>query len=279
MSEVEAMLARHRTLSIVALATLILLAWGWLLLGAGMDMAPTASIMPSGLAPQDSMPDPMPNPMMAMTMPADVSWSAGRFALTLAMWWVMMVAMMLPSAAPMILLYARVVAHRDPARRPATESFLAGYLLAWGLFSLLVTMAQWRLSAAAMFAPMAMASSSRWLSAGLLVAAGLYQLSPWKDACLRQCRNPALFLSRHYRTGRMGALRMGMIHGAWCVGCCWMLMALLFVGGIMNLAWIALLTVLVALEKLLPWGRLVALTAGLACMLLGVLLVARGGIG
>lgn len=268
-TELEAALARHRIWSIAALGALILLAWGWLLMGAGMGMAPMASLVPSGLAPQDQMPD----PVMALMMPVDAPWTAAQFALTLAMWWVMMVAMMLPSAAPMILLYARAVTHRGTVVRPATESFLAGYLLIWGLFSLLATTAQWRLSLAAMMEPMAMASSSRWLSAGVLIGAGLYQLSPWKDACLRQCRNPAQFLSRQYRPGRAGALRMGMIHGAWCVGCCWMLMALLFVGGIMNLAWIALLTLLVALEKLLPWGRLVAVAAGLGCVLGGVMLV------
>ncbi|WP_150291516.1 DUF2182 domain-containing protein [Sphingobium estronivorans] len=273
-TEVEAVLARHRILSLAALATLILLAWGWLLLGAGMDMAPMASLAPAGLQPPDAMPDPMPDSTMAMPMPAASPWTAAQFALTLAMWWVMMVAMMLPSAAPTILLYARAVSHREIETRPATESFLAGYLLVWGLFSLLATIAQGWLSAAAMLAPMAMASSSRWLSAGLLAAAGLYQLSPWKDACLRQCRNPAVFLSRYYRPGRTGALRMGMVHGAWCVGCCWMLMVLLFVGGIMNIAWIALLTLLVALEKLLPWGRFVSLATGLACIGLAVMLVA-----
>ncbi|WP_176594295.1 DUF2182 domain-containing protein [Sphingobium sp. EM0848] len=264
-AEVEAVLARHRILSVMALAALILLAWGWLLLGAGMGMAPMASLAPSGLQPQD--------PMMAMMMPVVGPWTAAQFALTLIMWWVMMVAMMLPSAAPTILLYARAATHRKTIVRPATESFLAGYLLVWGLFSLLATTAQWRLSAAAMLAPMAMASSSHWLSAGLLAAAGLYQFSPWKDACLRQCRNPATFLSRYYRPGRTGALRMGMIHGAWCVGCCWMLMALLFVGGVMNLVWIALLTLLVAMEKLLPWGRLISVATGLGCIAWAVLLV------
>ncbi|AEG50958.1 Protein of unknown function DUF2182, transmembrane, metal-binding protein [Sphingobium chlorophenolicum L-1] len=258
---VEAVLARHRLWSAVALAALVLLAWGWLLTGAGMDMAPMASLAPSGLE--------TPDPMMAMMMPAAEPWTAAQFALTLAMWWVMMVAMMLPSAAPVMLLHARVVSNRTAAARPATEAFLLGYLLVWGLFSLLATTAQWRLDATASFSPMAMAASSRGLAAALLIAAGVYQISPWKDACLRQCRNPAQFLSRHYRPGWTGALRMGMVHGAWCVGCCWMLMALLFAGGIMNLAWIALLTLLVALEKLLPWGRAVSIAAGLGCILWG----------
>jgi len=186
--------------------------------------------------------------------------------MTFAMWWVMMVAMMLPSAAPMILLYARAV---PAAARPATESFTLGYLLIWGFFSLVATLAQWRLATAALLSSMAMATSSPSLAAALLIAAGVYQISPWKDACLRECRNPAIFLSRHYRPGWTGALRLGARHGAWCVGCCWMLMALLFVGGIMNLAWIAVLTLLVALEKLLPWGRAMSILAGAGCILLG----------
>nr|MEC6698473.1 DUF2182 domain-containing protein [Sphingobium sp. SJ10-10] len=253
----SAVLARHRLISLVALAVLIALAWSWLFSGAGMGMAPTVSLLPSGLAE---------DPMLAMMMPGDGLWTAAQFVVTLAMWWVMMVAMMLPSAAPTILLYARAV---HATARPATESFTLGYLLAWGVFSLIATLAQWRLAKAAMLSPMAMATSSRPLAAALLIAAGVYQISPWKDACLRQCRSPAQFLSRHFRPGWSGALRMGMLHGAWCVGCCWMLMALLFAGGIMNLAWIALLTLLVALEKLLPWGRAVSVAAGLGCILWG----------
>jgi predicted metal-binding membrane protein len=264
MAGVEGALARHQRLSLLALAGLVLLAWGWLLLGAGMGMAPMASLGPAGIGRAGASDD-----MMAVMMLTAGPWTAGQFAVTFAMWWVMMVAMMLPSAAPTILLYARAVGHRGGGHRPATDSFLLGYLLVWGLFSLLATSAQWRLSVAAMLSPMAMATPSRWLSALILIAAGAYQISSLKDACLRQCRNPAQFLSRHYRPGRAGALRMGLIHGAWCVGCCWMLMALLFVGGIMNLLWIALLTLLVAMEKLLPWGRATSVAAGLACVVGG----------
>lgn len=261
----QALLTRHRLISLAALALLIALSWFWLLAGAGMGMAPARSLAPPVMNPST-------DPMMAMMLDGMIGgtpWSPGQFALTLSMWWVMMVAMMLPSAAPVILLYARAAAHRSRAARPATESFLIGYLLVWGLFSLLATAAQWQLSAAALLSPMAMAASARWLCAALLIAAGVYQISPWKDACLRQCRNPAQFLSRHYRPGWNGALRMGMIHGAWCVGCCWMLMALLFAGGIMNLSWIALLTLLVAFEKLLPWGRGISVVAGLGAILWG----------
>jgi predicted metal-binding membrane protein len=186
------------------------------------------------------------------------------------MWWIMMVAMMLPSAASAILLYARVAQHSDDAGRMATGYFLGGYLAAWGLFSALATLLQHGLERAGYLAGGAMASQDRAFSAAVLIAVGLYQLSPLKDACLHRCQSPAQFLSRHWRAGAFGAMRLGLLHGAFCVGCCWMLMALLLVGGIMNLAWIAALTAIVAAEKLLPWGRWVAVVSGLGCLAWGV---------
>ena len=238
----EAALRRQRTVTAAALAVLAALAWAWLLLGAGMGMEIRADLSPfphrNGAGGMAGMP---------MAGDALATWSAARLALAFSMWWVMMVAMMLPAAAPVILLYAKAVSGRGAETKPASGSFLAGYLSVWGLFS-----------------PMSMGSAGQWFSAAVLIAAGLYQLSPLKEACLSRCRNPGAFLSRHYRPGRAGAFRLGLLHGAYCVGCCWLLMALLFVGGVMNLAWIALLTLLVAAEKLLPGGRRVALAAGLA---------------
>jgi predicted metal-binding membrane protein len=279
---VEAALRRHRAVSIGALALLTLLAWTWLLAGAGMGMDPLVSFAPAAPTPM-AMPD-MPGmdmsgaDMSSMAMPGmdmAMPWTVGRFALSVAMWWVMMVAMMLPSAAPTILLYARAASLGSAPTHPPTGSFLAGYLLAWGGFSLGAAGLQTGLETLALLAPMEMASRSHWLSGGILIAAGLYQVSPLKDVCLRQCRNPAQFLSRHYRPGVKGALRMGLIHGSYCVGCCWLLMTLLFVGGVMNLAWIALLTLIVALEKLLPYGRIIGIAAGLACMAWGGVLLLR----
>jgi predicted metal-binding membrane protein len=238
----DAVLNRQRAVTAAALVVLTVLAWGWLLLGAGMGMG-TARI--------------------AMDMDAPAEWSAANVMLAFSMWWVMMVAMMLPAAAPVILLYARATAGGDPGAQPATGSFLGGYLAVWGLFSLAAAGSQAGLERFGLLDPMTMGPTGKWFSAALLIAAGLYQLSPLKDACLSRCRNPAVFLSRHYRPGRSGAFRLGLLHGAYCVGCCWLLMALLFVGGVMNLAWIALLTLLVAAEKLLPGGRRVALAAGL----------------
>lgn len=261
---VEAMLGRHRAVSIVALIILTGLAWAWLLSGASMAMDPIISFSPLATdgIPQSATP-------MDSAMNVDSAWAAERFAVTLSMWWVMMIAMMLPSAAPTILLYGRAASHGKPAVRPDTEFFLAGYLVAWGGYSLIATVLHLLLERIVWLAPMTMASGSRWLSGGILITAGIYQLGPLKDMCLRHCRNPASFLSRNYRSGRIGALKMGLLHGTYCVGCCWLLMALLFVGGVMNLAWIALLTVIVATEKLLPHGRLIGIAMGLAIIVWG----------
>ena len=152
---------------------------------------------------------------------------------------------------------------------------MAGYLVAWGAFSLLATCLHAVLEQIGLIGAMQMASQSRWLSAAILFAAGLYQLTPVKDACLHHCRHPAQFLSRHFRPGWSGAARMGLIHGTYCIGCCSLLIFLLFVGGVMNLAWIAVLTLMVAAEKLLPHGRQVGLAAGWACIGWGLAILLR----
>ena len=264
MTAVEAALRRQRGVTIAALAMLTLLAWAWLVLGAGMGAAPYASLHLFPAALSDGMAD---MPGMAMPMAA-AGWSPGQLLLAVSMWWVMMVAMMLPAAAPVVLLYARAAA---ASSRPATGSFLAGYLGVWGAFSLLAALLQDALQRSGALAAMTMDSTAVWLSAAILIVAGFYQIGPLKEACLSHCRNPAIFLSRHFRPGRLGALRMGAIHGAFCLGCCWMLMALLFVGGVMNLAWIALLSLLVAGEKLLPGGRRLGQAAGVLFIVWGVL--------
>ncbi len=255
---VETALRRYNAVTKTALAVLVLLAWCWILAGAGTGMVPITSLA-AFPASGSSMPG------MAMAS----SWNAGRFMLTFAMWWVMMIAMMLPSAAPAILLYVRAMASSATAVRPAAGAFLTGYLVVWGGFSLLATFLQALLDRIDLLAPMEMASASRILSGVILIGAGVYQFSPLKQACLRHCRGPAHFISRHFRPGRSGALRMGIVHGAYCVGCCWLLMALLFVGGIMTLVWIAFLTILVAAEKMLPFGAHIGKFAGLGCMAWG----------
>ena len=177
----------------------------------------------------------------------------------ISMWWLMMVAMMLPSAAPTILLYANVQRrHASNVVRPWV--FTLGYAIIWLLFSIAAAAVQRAMVGAGM------ALTDRHLAGSLLIAAGLYQWSPLKSACLRQCRSPAEFLSRHWRPGAAGALRLGALHGAYCVGCCWLVMALLFVVGVMNLLWIAALTLAVAVEKLFPYGEWVGRAAA-ACLI------------
>jgi predicted metal-binding membrane protein len=192
-----------------------------------------------------------------MPMSADPSgWTAGQFFAIFAMWAVMMMAMMVPSALPMILFYSSAVkkARADGGNLAPVTVFLGGYLVVWTLFSLFAAALQWGLHQAALISPM-MVSASIWLTSGLLVMAGLYQMSPLKDGCLRYCSNPVQFITRHWRTGTSGALKMGLRHGGYCVGCCWALMILLFVGGVMNLLWVAVLAIFVLLEKILPLPR------------------------
>jgi len=199
-------------------------------------------------------------------------WTATEFGLRLAMWAVMMVAMMVPTAAPMTLLYAAVArkaaAQHNPL--PSTSVFVTGYIAMWTIFSLVATIAQHALDQAALLSP-TMVSTGAGFGAALLIAAGIYQLTPLKNACLRNCRAPAHFLARNWRTGNLGAFRMGLRLGAYCVGCCWILMGLLFVGGVMNLLWIAAIAIFVLLEKTIPFGDVSGRIAGAAMILTGVL--------
>jgi predicted metal-binding membrane protein len=183
------------------------------------------------------------------------SWDAPYTCLIFLMWTVMMVGMMLPSAAPAILLFARVARSGESPDRPVLRAYLfaLGYLVSWTAFAAVATALQALLAWLALSNAM-MESTSRLLAGGLLIAAGAYQLTPLKRACLLHCRGPAHFIATHFRRGRMGALRVGARHGLYCVGCCWALMLLLFAGGVMNLAWIAGLSLFALVEKLALFG-------------------------
>jgi predicted metal-binding membrane protein len=265
----ERLLKRDRTITLAGLAALCTLAWFYIALGAGLGMnmreMATLALFPHRQAPTMDM------GAMAPGMPA---WPPDTWALMIAMWWIMMIAMMSPSAAPTILLYARVHRHaaaqgQVPDKLAPTGPFAAGYLLVWLGFAIAAAALHWALERAGIVSAMGMDSRSRGLSGATLLAAGIYQLSPLKHVCLAHCRAPASFLSRHWRPGAGGALRLGAMHGAFCVGCCWLLMALLFVGGVMNLVWIAVLAFLVLIEKTLPPGLWVGRAAGVALVAWG----------
>ncbi len=193
------------------------------------------------------------------------------------MWVVMMVAMMLPSALPMILFHAAAVRkiNTDGSVAAAVASFAAGYIVVWTLFSVTATFAQAYLEHLALLSPM-MVSESAQLGGVLLIAAGLYQMTPIKDVCLRQCRSPLLFVVTHWRDGIGGAFRMGFRHGLFCVACCWLLMALLFVGGVMNLLLVAAIALFVLVEKLAPFGAGFGRLASVGLILAGIVVVIDG---
>ncbi len=264
----EIVLRRDRNVVAAALLVLTLLAWAYVLwLAAAMNAGVSGSV-----------PDPNMANMPGMA-PAIKAWSTTDFAVTFAMWTVMMVGMMTPSAAPMILLYARVGRQAHAAGKPfaATGWFAAGYLAAWTLFALVATAAQDALARAALLTPM-LKSANGIFGGVVLIAAGAYQWSPIKDACLAHCRGPLAFIQQHggFKGDPAGAIAIGFRHGLYCVGCCWVLMALLFVGGVMNLLWVAALAAVVLIEKILPGGRFFARGLGLVLVAAGLIFVYQG---
>ncbi len=247
---------RERLAILAALAGVSAIAWLYLYL-LDRQMADMPSMAGAAMAAQ-------PAP-----------WTATDFVLMFVMWWVMMVGMMLPSAAPMLLTFATVNRKKRARGQPyvPTAVFALGYLAAWGGYSLAATAAQWGLEQAALLTPM-MRTASPILGALLFAAAGIYQFTPLKYACLAHCRSPFDFILNRWRDGARGALRMGAGHGLYCLGCCWVLMALLFVGGVMNLLWVAAIAALVFAEKLLPAGKWAARGIARAG---GALMLAFGG--
>ena len=203
------------------------------------------------------------------------SWSFSTTILMFLMWWLMMIAMMVPSAAPTLLLFHSLKKLGSEAQRalPQTYLFLFGYLSAWAFFSVAACLMQAKLEANSLTSPMMMQSTSTYLSGALLVMAGIYQFTTFKNVCLEKCRSPAEFLAENNRKGEFGALIMGVRHGAFCLGCCWALMALLFVGGVMNLYWIVGIALYVAIEKLLPQLSWLDKVLGVSLIGAGILLI------
>jgi predicted metal-binding membrane protein len=265
----KALLRRDRIVVVLALSLLTALAWSYLLwLSAdmgmgGMDMAGFRMI-PSG---------------MGLMVPADMPWRGIEFTCVFVMWTVMMVGMMTPSAAPMFLMYARVVRQTEAQGTPftATVWFAAGYFLVWVGFSLFATLVQWALERTALL-DFTMAGTSNVLGGLVFVIAGLYQWTRLNELCLAQCQRPFEFVMRHggYRHDARGCVILGLSHGAYCVGCCWTLMALLLVGGVMNVLWIVLLALLAFLERIPSIGRLIARLAGIVLVAGGVWMFSMG---
>jgi len=258
---VAALVGRDRALVWAGIAGLTLSAWGYLIhLHRAMAEGPTEG----GLAAMPGM------------TPVLLPWTATDVLFTVLMWAVMMVGMMLPAATPVILLVAAINRRRRAQGGVVvpTAVFVLGYLLVWGGFSIGAALLQWGLQRAALLSP-ALAATSPILGGALLVGAGVYQLSPLKDTCLAHCRSPLGFLMTAWRDGWGGALRMGLGHGAYCLGCCALLMGLLFVAGVMNLVWVAAITAFVLLEKVAPAGVLIGRVASATLILLGLLILTR----
>jgi len=201
---------------------------------------------------------------MTMNMDPVSQWRVVDIGLLFMMWGIMMAGMMLPSAIPVIMLVDKLNHRRKQHSKPFTQTlyFTLGYLLAWLVYSLLATLIQWWLHHLMILSPM-MISINTGFSSAVLIFAGLYQWSPFKQKCLQLCRSPFSFISSHWREGIVGAIRLGLSHGQYCLGCCWLLMALLFVTGVMNITWIFILSMIVIVEKLLPKGEIISKTLGL----------------
>jgi predicted metal-binding membrane protein len=253
----ERVIRRDRALLAVGLAAMTVLAWAYL--------ARSAAGM-SAMAAETQM-------HAAMGMADMRTWGVSDWFGLFVMWAVMMVAMMVPSAAPVMLLVLGVYRRRnDPRARTAAIAFVTGYLVVWGVFSFAASGAQVGLHRVALLTA-DMRFGSNALAGGVLIAAGAYQFLPWKTACLTHCQSPLGFLQRYWREGAGGGLALGIRHGLFCVGCCWLVMALLFVVGVMDLVWVAVLAGFVLIEKLLRRGVLVGRVAGVAAALWGIRLL------
>lgn len=269
-SALEHVLTRDRRVVAASLAALCLLAWLYLL-HLATQMAGMSET--TGMPPGDGMSD-----MVGAAMRIDAATLADakvEFALLALMWAVMMVGMMLPSASPTILLFAALERKRaERAIGGRTAAFVFGYLGIWSLFAVVAAAAQTLLANAGLMSTQ-MAATSTLLAGGIFVAAGLYEFTPLKDRCLTRCRSPLDWIPRHIRPGRLGALRVGLLHGAYCVGCCWVMMLLLFVGGVMNLVWVAVIAIFVLAQKVIPSGPILSRLAGVTLVFSGVVLMAR----
>ncbi|HEX6118998.1 MAG TPA: DUF2182 domain-containing protein [Dongiaceae bacterium] len=265
----ESLLRRDRRITAGALLAIGFVAWAYVLWLAGAMRMPG---MASAALRMDA------NPLGPAMLPHDQPWGAVEFVLMFAMWAIMMIGMMVPSSAPMVLLYTRVgrKAMADGSPIAGAWWFFGGYLLVWTVFSLGAATAQWGLDRAALLTA-SMAGASDRLGAVILLAAGCYQFTPLKAACLSKCQAPLAFIQRHggFRRDPRGALALGLRHGSYCVGCCWALMALLFVVGVMNVLWLAAIAAFALLERILPPAWPVSRLGGIALIAAALWLLVR----
>lgn len=252
--------SRQRVVIASCIAVVCVVAWWYLIRLRGQ----MSSVAGTGMS------------MMEMGMVTNAPWGVGDALFTFTMWTVMMIGMMTPSATPVLMVFAASHVRRAERGVPvAVPAFGLGYVAVWAGFSAVATLAQWALHQTALLSP-AMATTSSYLGATILIAAGVYQLTPLKRACLTHCQTPMGFLMSHWRDGPAGAFRMGWQHGLYCVGCCWALMGVLFAVGVMNLVWVAVLTAFILVEKLGVGGRHVSRIAGALLICGGVAMVALG---
>jgi predicted metal-binding membrane protein len=239
-------LARRDVFALVsALLLLVAVCW-WYLANMSRDMANSSSAM--GVKP----------------------WAISDFSMMFVMWTIMMIAMMVPTAMRSVLIFTGISAQQERRGRPFVSGywFAAGYIIVWTAFSVGATVLQWGLDQAALLSPR-MALYSPFIGALIFMMAGVWQMSPLKDTCLRHCRSPLVFLAQNFRPGKFGAVRLGLRHGLYCLGCCWLLMGLLFIGGVMNIVWIIAITIFMLVEKLLPPTLTTSRISGMVMLLAG----------
>ena len=285
-STLEKLLRRDKIVTAVSIAILVVIASLYTVFGVGMKMSAiemTPGLTQSKMAMSDmgaktsatsqsKIAVTAMNAMKKMVL-EPASWSINYGILVFLMWWVMMVAMMMPSASPMILLYTALIRKYQKKTNVFSEVsfFVSGYLVAWFIFSAFAVLLQWQLELRGWMSPMMMEATNNYLIAVILIAAGVYQLTPLKTTCLEKCRQPASFLASYRNTWVSSPFRIGLIHGFYCLGCCWFLMMLLFFGGIMNLYWIVGLMMFVAIEKMHRKGEILGKVLGAGAALLGVM--------
>jgi predicted metal-binding membrane protein len=264
-ASLEILFRRDRRIVVAAIVVLTALAWGYLIW-----LAQTMSMT------GPSMPDIPRMAMSAAVTPMLRAWTASDFAFLFLMWAIMMVGMMTPSATPMILIYARIARQAVQEGKPlaATGWFASGYLLCWAGFSFLAAIAQGALERVAWLTPR-MAAASTKVGGVVLILAGVYQFTPLKNSCLSKCQSPFAFIQANggFRRGTGASIQLGMRHGFYCVGCCWTLMALLFVGGVMNILWIAAIAIFVLIERATPAGGAISRVAGAGLAIAGIWLL------